>query len=254
MSAPILPGCEPFSFDGGRTGVLVLHGFTGNPRSMRGIADRMADAGMSVEMPLLPGHGTVLDDMIPMRFVDWTSAAEHAYETLAARTDHVVVLGLSMGGTLTCWLAETHPEIAAIVLVNPLVEPVAAEMVEGLTALRESGIETFDAIGSDIAKEGVVEMSYPGTPVAAAFSLFEGVEGVAKNLPAISCPVLLFSSEVDHVVSPSNGPFLVERVSGPIERVLLERSFHVATMDHDAEFIEVEAVAFVERIASQRTS
>ena len=97
-------------------------------------------------------------------------------------------------------------------------------------------------------------MSYPGTPVEAAFSLFEGVEGVAKNLPAISCPVLLFSSEVDHVVSPSNGPFLVERVSGPIERVLLERSFHVATMDHDAEFIEVEAVAFVERIASQRTS
>ena len=65
MTAPVMEGCEPLSVDGGSTGVLVLHGFTGSPFSVRALAEAMANAGHSVEMPLLPGHGTVVEDMIP---------------------------------------------------------------------------------------------------------------------------------------------------------------------------------------------
>ena len=153
MTAPVIEGCEPLSVAGGPIGVLVLHGFTGSPFSMRGIAEQMANAGFSVEMPLLPGHGTSLDDMIPTRFSDWLGAADAAYESLAARTEQVVVVGLSMGGTLTCALAERHGEIAGIALVNPLVEPASPEMIAGSTALLDAGTERFDAIGrlEDIA-------------------------------------------------------------------------------------------------------
>ena len=63
----IIPGCEPWSADGGPHGVLVLHGFTGNPQSMRGLAEAFAAAGFTVELPLLPGHGTSVDDMIDDR-------------------------------------------------------------------------------------------------------------------------------------------------------------------------------------------
>ena len=114
-----MAGCEPLSVNGGPVGVLVLHGFTGSPFSMRPLAERFADAGFSVEMPLLPGHGTAVEDMIPTRFEDWSGGAEAAFQSLAARTEKVFVVGLSMGGTLTCWLAEKHPTIAGIVLVNP---------------------------------------------------------------------------------------------------------------------------------------
>ena len=249
MSTSITPGSEPLSVPAGSTGVLVLHGFTGSPHSMRGIAEQMANAGFSVEMPLLPGHGTSVEDMIPTRFADWSGAAETAYGLLAANCDRVVVVGLSMGGTLSAWLAEQHPEIAGLVLINPLVEHPGAEMAEGVDALLEAGIETFDAIGSDIAKEGVTEQSYPATPVAPLLSLFEAVEEVSAQLGSISCPVLLFSSLEDHVVPISNGPHLVASVSGPIEQIVLERSYHVATLDYDAPLIEAEAVAFVERLA-----
>jgi carboxylesterase len=235
-------------------GVLVVHGFTGNPGSMRGIADSMANAGFSVEMPLLPGHGTALEDMIPTRFDDYAVAAEAAYSSLAARAEAVVVVGLSMGGTLSCWLAEHHPEIAGVVVVNPLVEPVADQVrVEVLGAL-EMGLETVEAIGSDIAKPGVHEASYPGTPLRAALSLFDAVEGVSENLSAISCPVLVFTSLHDHVVPPSSSAHLVAQVSGPCEQVILEESYHVATLDFDAERIEVEAVAFVERLAKEHVA
>ena len=162
MTAPVIEGCEPLSVAGGPIGVLVLHGFTGSPFSMRGIAEQMANAGFSVEMPLLPGHGTSLDDMIPTRFSDWLGAADAAYESLAARTEQVVVVGLSMGGTLTCALAERHGEIAGIALVNPLVEPASPEMIEGITPGAGGELQLTDAIKALLQHEKVYGYSYVG--------------------------------------------------------------------------------------------
>src|SRR5262249_13233346 len=121
MTDPILPGAEPFAADGGPDGVLVVHGFTGSPQSMRPLAEAFAAAGFTVELPLLPGHGTSVDDMIPTSWADWSGAAEVAYQELASRCRRVIVAGLSMGGTLTVWLAAHHPEIAGIVCVNPAI-------------------------------------------------------------------------------------------------------------------------------------
>ena len=118
----VLAGAEPFSASGGPHGALVVHGFTGCPQSMRGLAQAFAAAGFATELPLLPGHGTSVDDMLATRWADWSGAAESAYDELAARCDRVVVAGLSMGGTITAWLATRHPEIAGLVLVNPAVE------------------------------------------------------------------------------------------------------------------------------------
>lgn len=108
----VIPGAEPFSARGGAHGALVLHGFTGSPQSMRGLARAFAAAGYAVELPLLPGHGTSVDDMATTTFADWSGAVERAYADLAARCDRVVVSGLSMGALLAAWLAPRHPEIA----------------------------------------------------------------------------------------------------------------------------------------------
>ena len=229
--------------------MLVLHGFTGSPFSVRGIAEAMANAGRSVEMPLLPGHGTALEDMLPTTFADWSAAAEAAFQSLASRTETVVIAGLSMGGTLTCWLAERHPEVAGIILVNPFVEPWNDEMVAGVQALADSGVEVLDAIGSDISLEGVEERSYPGTPLKPLLSLVQGVEVTSAGLGDISCPVLLFSSTNDHVVAPSNGAHLIANVAGSVDQVVLDESFHVATLDVDADLIVTQSVDFVERLA-----
>ena len=218
--------------------MLVLHGFTGNPQSMRPLAEALAKAGFTVDLPLLPGHGTALDDMIPTRWEDWSAACEVAYQALAGRCDRIVVTGLSMGGTLTCWLAERHPEIAGIALVNPQIDPPDAELRAGLQALVDSGIETFDAIGSDIKQDGITESAYDATPVGALLSLFEGNDGVHAHLADIHCPTLLLNSREDHVVAPVSGDVLERSVGGPVERIILENSYHVATLDGDAPLIE----------------
>jgi len=246
----VLPGAEPFSAAGGPNGALVLHGFTGNPQSMRGLAEALAAAGFTVELPRLPGHGTTIDDMLTTSWADWSAAAEAAYADLAARCDRVVVTGLSMGGTLTVWLATRHREIAGIAVVNPLVLPVDASIEELARDLLQKGEATMPGIGSDIADPDQTEMAYDQTPLAPLLSLSHAVAEMSIELANIEMPVMVLSAPQDHVVPPPNSDALAVAVRGPVERVTLERSFHVATLDYDRDLIEASVVDFARRVTS----
>ncbi len=248
MAAPVLTGAEPFSSPGGPDGVLVLHGFTGSPSSVRALAEAMVGEGHGVELPLLPGHGTAVEDLVPMRWSDWTDAADAAYAELAGRSRSVAVVGLSMGGTLACWLAERYPDIAGLVLVNPVISPPGPELRAGIEELVAGGTTVAPGIGSDIAHPDAVELAYEGTPLEGVLSLFAGAEEVAERLDRIRCPVLLLTSREDHVVPPGSGDLMVATIGGTAERVWLERSYHVATLDYDAPEIESRTVAFVRRV------
>ena len=246
----VAPGAEPLSVAGGPDGVLVLHGLTGSPFSMRPLALALAAAGFSVELPLLPGHGTSLDDMVTTGWADWSAAVERAYAALAARCRRLVVAGLSMGGTLACWLASRHPEIAGLVCVNPAVEPPADSFLELLDGFRSGGAEIMPGIGSDIAKPGVTEHAYSGVPIAGLRSLLDAIKELAPRLGDIACPLLLLTSAQDHVVPPSASELLAASVSGKVERVALARSYHVATLDFDADEINRRAVEFAQSVTS----
>ena len=241
---------KPASFAQGPTGVLVLHGFTGSPQSLRPLALRFAEAGHSVELPVLPGHGTKIEDMLPTRFEDYERAAGAAYAQLASRCERVVVTGLSMGGTLATILAIEH-EPAGLIAINPQISPPPEEVREVVRGLVDEGVSTIPAIGGDIAKEDTEELAYAATPVAALLSFIERCQGLEAELARVTCPVLLFTSPQDHVVDPVSSDVLAAGVSGPVERVPLERSFHVATLDHDAKVIEDRAVAFVAELAKR---
>jgi carboxylesterase len=249
-SHPVLPGAEPFSADGGAHGALVLHGFTGSPHSMRPLAEALAAAGFTVDLPLLPGHGTSVADMLTTSWDDWSSAAETAYDRLAARCDRLIAVGLSMGGTLACWLATRHPELAGLVCVNPAVEPAADSFIELLDGMLASGGETMPAIGSDVAKPGVSELAYDATPIAPLKSLMHAVADVAPKLADIAAPLLLFTSPQDHVVPPTASDLLAARVSGSVERVTCERSYHVATLDYDGPEIAARTVEFARKVTA----
>ncbi len=250
MTTNIMPGCEPFSASGGRDGVLVLHGFTGNPQSMRPLAEAIANAGYTVELPRLPGHGTSVEDMMTTGWSDWSSASDAAYRELATRCDRVAVVGLSMGGGLTAFVAEEHPDVAALVFINALVKPPVQEMRDGLKGLLDAGMETMESIGSDIKKDGSQEASYNATPLACAASLFDGIEKVWERLDTISAPTLILSSREDHVVSSDNSEDLARIVKGSVEHIWLEDSYHVATLDNDASLVEANTVRFLDSIFS----
>jgi carboxylesterase len=251
MPAAIMPGAEPFSAAGGPAGALLLHGFCGSPFGMRRTALRLAARGLTVEVPLLPGHGTAIEDLLPLGWSDWSSAVEEAYTELSARCARVAVVGHSMGGALACWLAERHPGIRGIAVVNPLVQPFGEEVRSGARTLLEEGTVVWTGGPPDTADPTASFPVYAGTPLAAFLSLDEGVEEVALGLGRITCPVLCISSRQDHVVPPANGDLLVSSVSGPSARVWIERSYHNAMVDFDHDEIERRAEEFIVSVTAE---
>jgi carboxylesterase len=250
--APVpLPGAEPWSHAGTGAGVLLVHGFTGNPSSMRGLGTAVALAGFGVEVPRLPGHGTTVEDMRATAWDDWLTEVDAACTRLAAAGDPVVAAGQSMGGALVLALAVAHPEIVGLVCVNPLVQPQSDEELEMVRGMLAEGDAVVPGGLSDIADPDAVESAYDHLPLAPLLSLMDGVRRLQADLARIVCPLLLFTSAQDHVVEPAQSDFLAAAVGGPVERVSLARSYHVATLDFDRDLIAETTVEFVTRIAER---
>jgi carboxylesterase len=249
----VIVGCGPFSHVGSSsTGVLVVHGFTGNPSSMRHQAHAFAAAGHHVEQPLLPGHGTTLADMQTTDWDDWSTAVAAAYDELAARTDHIVVIGLSMGGTLTVWTGLQRGDDArlrGLICVNAATKPHPDDVIEMVEGLLEDGVDASPSIGGDIADPAEVEIAYDATPLRPFVSLHrDGLVPMWDRYGEIRVPVLIFSAPDDHVVPPEHSAHLRDTVGGDVEFVTLERSFHVATQDYDRDVIVERSMAFIERV------
>jgi carboxylesterase len=250
MTYEILDGAEPWSASGGPAGALVVHGFTGCPQSMRPLAEAFAAAGFTVELPRLPGHGTDIADMLTTSWTDWSGAADAAYLDLASRCERVVVAGLSMGATITAWLAGRHSEIAGIVLINGAFGVVDEAVRTGILAASDAGLERIPGIGSDIADPDHHELAYAEAPVAGLVSLLAATEEIDAQLPVMRTPALLITSRQDHVVAPSSSEHFAAVYGGPVEHVWLERSYHVATLDYDAPEIEQRAIAFAKSVTA----
>jgi carboxylesterase len=258
-SAPTGAGREPWSAPGSgaraRSGILLVHGFRGSPFSLRPLGELLAAHGFAVELPLLPGHGSTWRDMLPTRYDDWRAHVIASARALAARTDRVVLVGLSMGGTLALDVASSgEANVAGVVTINaqildrrgivvklgPYLEkilPVVPASVAGLTA-------------NDIAKPHVSEAAYGWVPSKAGNSLLRALPRVRGQLARMPCPVLVMYSRNDHSVSPANSRALLQLIRCPkLDELVLERSYHVATLDYDQALIEERVMAFADGLA-----
>lgn len=242
---PVLPGAEPFSADGGRTGVLLVHGFTGCPQSLRPWAEHLAAAGLTVRLPRLPGHGTTWQEMNRTGWVDWYGAADESFAELAKACAEVFVAGLSMGGTLAIRLAEQRPDqVAGLVVVNPSLTTL--DRRARLLPLLSRVIPSFPPVGNDIKRAGVSELAYDRLPLRAAASLQQLWARTRADLAAVRAPLLVYRSATDHVVEPVNTALLLAGVSSSdIEERVLADSYHVATLDNDAPAIFQGSLDFI---------
>ena len=243
-SAPGVPRED----DGRRVGVLVLHGFTGSPASVRPWAEHLHEVGYAVSVPRLPGHGTRWQDLNRTTYADWYGEAEAAFEKLASECDDVVVAGLSMGGCLALDLAERRSrEVAGLVLVNPIVNRERRDVL--VVSLLKFVVPALRGVRNDIKKPDADEVGYARTPLRAAHSLFRAIGVVRERLPEVTAPLLLFRSRTDRVVDPSSGRIIMSTVSSrDLEERVLEDSYHVATLDNDAPAVFEGTVAFVRRV------
>jgi carboxylesterase len=242
---PVLPGAEPYSHDGGPIGVLLCHGFTGCPQSLRPWAEHLAEAGLTVSLPRLPGHGTTWQEMARTRWEDWYAEVDRAFDELHAKTDEIFVMGLSMGGCLALRLAELRGQaVSGLVLVNPSVTAESKLFV--LAPVLKLVVPSLKGVASDIKKPGVTELGYDRVPVKAAATLPGLWRTTQQQLGQVTQPVMIYRSTQDHVVGPANVEILRRML--PADQLEIREcpdSYHVATLDNDAEAIFAGSLDFV---------
>ena len=240
MKAPLpaKPHAEPFSIDAGRIGVLLSHGFTGSPASMTPWGRALADRGFTVRVPRLPGHGTHWRDLNRVGWDDWYAELDSSLSELRAACDHVAVCGLSMGGALALRLGELRPDdVDALVLVNPAIAMRNWQLRLVLPALKHV-IPSMPGIGNDIKKPGADEVGYTRTPLRALHTLVRAWPIIEADLGKIAAPLLMFRSMDDHVVDDTSIGLIQHGVSSSVaEYITLTDSYHVATLDFDAQLI-----------------
>lgn len=250
---PVMSGAEPFHLpgaDGNEVGIVLCHGFTGTTASMRPWGEALAAEGFEVSGPRLPGHGTSWQEANLTRWTDWYAELARAFDDLRGRHPYVVVMGLSMGATLTIRLAEKRAgEVSGIVVVNP-----------SLLTLRKGGklltvastfLRSVPPIAGDIKKQGVPELGYDRMPLKAAASMGRLWKVTRADLAQITAPVLLYRSAVDHVVEAASSEALIAgATSTSVEEHVLHDSYHVATLDNDAPEIFAGSARFVRSLVA----
>jgi carboxylesterase len=236
----------------GKNGVLVIHGFTGNPESMRFYSEKLWKAGFDIECPLLPGHGTKWQDLNKVSYKEWIAVLEESLLKLKKRNGNIFVAGLSMGGTLACYVAETHPELAGAILINPallLYKEWRMPFLPFLKHFKEYEMLSDYHKRGDIKDPDVAEDHYDRDPLCGAHELYKLIKAARKNFSAFQIPALFLQSAVDNVVPPEVSRYIYDRIPSKDKKIIiLKNSYHVATMDYDKTLIVEKSVEFMKKI------
>jgi len=238
---------KPISYNNkSDTTVLCIHGYSGTNLSMLPLIEGMNKAGFNVEAPVLRGHGTVWQDCENVKFADWLEDVEKAYKNAKERSKYVFIAGLSMGGTLACYLAGKYPEIKGIVLINHAIFVNDPRLF--LLPVIKYFIRSGKGVVGDIKKPGISEPGYEILSTKATHEFIKLVDFVKKNLFKVKLPLLIFKSKDDHIIKVKSVDYTLKHISAENpELVWLENSYHVAPLDNDADLILKKSVEFIKK-------
>jgi len=262
----------------GRTGLLLVHGLAGTPNEMRQLGRSLQSAGFEVHGVQLAGHCASLDDLVATHWQDWVESVHAAAQRLRARVDRLVVVGLSMGAVLALELAATRPDLVdGVVALSTsfwhdgwsmpiftrlafLLKPVRALGIGRRRmflerppyGIRNAGLRKFVLAQMQGGDSGAAGLS--GTPWYSIIEMHDLSKHVRRRLRAVRAPCLVVHATEDDVSSLANADLVARQVQGPVERLFLENSYHMVTIDSDRRLLAERVIDFVRRIADVPTA
>lgn len=254
MADQLIPGAEPRYIAAPEVtdapGIVLLHDLGDTPQELEPLAQALGNKGYTVELPLLPGHGTHIADLAATTWEDWAGASQLVLDELVGRAGPVVVGGIGLGATLAAWIALDRPEVAGLIAINPRATPIPEEANDVMRAMLADGTSVVPPLAPDVSDRTAKVLGYDSIPVRTLMSMFSGVNELATHWADIKCPILLVSSARDHRVHPVNSEWVRDHASSPVELVELKHSFHLATLDVEHVDLEHRALDFVHRVTS----
>ena len=237
IPSPIMPGAEPFLYEAGEIGCLLVHGFTSTPFEMRGLGRYLADRGLTASACLLPGHGTAPADLQNVTWRDWYAEVDAQLDAMLISCKRVYLVGLSLGGALSLYVAARRSDdVAGVVAMSaPIFLPRPLGFVLNRMRRRIPYMKKrFRDIQDPVARANHV--NYMSAPVDAIASLVEFLPLVRASLPQVKAPALIIRARRDHVVPPASSRYIYRRLGSPDKQMLtLNKGFHIVTVDRARE-------------------
>jgi carboxylesterase len=245
-----IPDSAGFTLSGGKIGVLVIHGFTGSPVTIRPWAEFLNKSGYTINAPCLPGHGSSWEELNETTWQDWFAEVEKSYLDLQGKCDRVFIAGFSMGAALALRLCQIRgAEVEGLIILNPAIHD--RRFILKLTPILKYLIPSVKKGATDIAKPNPPKHSYGRIPLKALDSLRKFWKLVEEDLYLIDLPLMVAYSINDHAVDPENSNTIIDNVfSVDIREVIFEKSFHNVPLDYDAEQLNIESKLFIEDVLS----
>jgi carboxylesterase len=263
---PRHPWLDPteFFFEGGPVGALLIHGFSGAPTEMRPLGEYLAENGYTVSGPLLPGHGTTVDDLAGRKWPEWAAAVKEAYRELAGpaeglggsgRCGRVFVVGLSLGTLLALDLAagqSADRPVDGLVLVSPGIF-IANPLIHLTGILQWLDLRiSQESAGSDLVDPEADKRAwcYEELPARGAHQVNLLRRRVMRLLPSITAPTLVVMSRGDASLKFESGPYVIEHIaSEDKDLVTLHNSGHNVLVDAERESVFERTAAFIARLS-----
>jgi len=248
MKKIIISTAEPFFFLGGKTGCVLVHGFTGAPKEMRLMGDYLNQNGVTVIGIRLAGHATQMSDLVRTRWKDWLASVEDGINLLSDFCENIFVAGLSMGGILALMAASRYAIDGVIAMSAPYTissdwrVKLAKQISLFMPFVKKEQSDTIDQ------KTSKDHIDYPAYPTRSIAELDKLVSTLHKNLDQICIPVLLINSKNDKTVPPSHAEnYRCEIPSNHFEMITLENSGHVITEDIERQIVFNAALNFIRK-------
>jgi carboxylesterase len=248
----IIEGAEPLRLLGERPGaVLLLHGFNDSPQSVASVARALNARGWSVSVPLLPGHGTRLEDWADATAAEWENAARSELAQLRAMHSEVAVGGLSMGGALAFMLAAEKPDVRAVVTFAPYLHAsIPVELLHFFAPIAALGARYIGGGGTRSVHDPVAAaamIAYRQSSPRLVIELERVVRHARAGLSRVTQPVLVVQSKEDNRIPAASAREAFAKIASTDKTLhWTEGNGHVVTVDYGHEAVEQFACDWLE--------
>jgi carboxylesterase len=262
-------------FQGGRVGILLIHGLGGTPVELRFIAQGLARAGYTVTCCQLAGHCGTPEELRRSSWPEWYASVEEAHDRLRQHCDVVLAGGLSMGGILAIHLAQNRPAgVQGLLLYAPTLKldgwsmpwhSVFLQYVRPLPVNLEFDLAERDPYGlkdERVRRLVLASMQSGDTGSAGVFSTpmrsfahFNAlVAAVKPNLKKVRQPALIVHPREDDIASLRNAQYLQANLGGLVDTLVLDNSYHMVTLDQQRHVVADRTARFVTWVEAQAAS
>lgn len=236
---------KPFTFEGGKRAVLLLHGFTGNSADVRMLGRYLEERGYTSHAPHYKGHGVPPEELVKTGPKDWWKDVLMGYDFLKRKGhEEIAVAGLSLGGVFSLKLGYTVPIKGIIPMCAPMSFKSKENMYEGVLSYAR---EYKKREGKDIEQINQEMMKF--APMNTLESLQDLIAGVRESVHQINVPTFVVQARQDQMINPESANIIYNEIKDTKKEIKwYEESGHVITLDKEKEQLHKDVYNFLEQL------